>query len=475
MISLIGGAFGVWGSVALLRALSAWQPLSRFPIHVPVEPDINVYIVALVLSLVSGFLFGIVPVRQVLKANPYEIVKGAPGLKAGRRISVRDFLLAGQIAICAVLVTSSMVAVRGLTRSLHSDFGFQPENAMLANTNLGMAGYSGEEVLTMQRRMIDAVKEIPGVTSAAVVSYPPLTMGGITTGVFTEQTTDLTPRNAAAQPYMINISPDYFEAAGTALLAGRPFSWHDNNDAPHVAVVNREFANKLFGSVTKAVGGYFKRRDGARIQVVGIVEDGKYLNLTEDQKPAMFLPVLQSPAGTETWLVVRSSRDSQQLAGAVRDTLRGLDSALVLYLNTWSKELSGALFAPRMATISLGVLGVMGAMLSITGIFGMAAYAVSKRKKELGIRMALGAQRKEILQAALGRAFKVLAFGSAVGLLLGILASRVLASIVYSATPRDPLVLAGVILAMMLVGLVATWIPAYRALSIDPITLLREE
>jgi ABC-type antimicrobial peptide transport system permease subunit len=128
-----------------------------------------------------------------------------------------------------------------------------------------------------------------------------------------------------------------------------------------------------------------------------------------------------------------------------------------------------------MATVSLGVLGMMGAMLSITGIFGMAAYSVSKRLRELGIRVALGAQRKEVLQAALGRAVKLLAFGSAAGLVLGILASRVLASIVYQATPRDPLVLAGVVLVMLLLGLLATWIPAQRALSVDPMMLLREE
>jgi ABC-type antimicrobial peptide transport system permease subunit len=128
-----------------------------------------------------------------------------------------------------------------------------------------------------------------------------------------------------------------------------------------------------------------------------------------------------------------------------------------------------------MATLSLGVLGVLGAMLSVTGIFGLAAYSVSKRKRELGIRMALGAQPKEVLQAALGRPFKLLAFGSAAGLLLGILASRVLASIVYQATPRDPLVLAGVVLAMALLGLLATWIPAQRALSLDPVILLRED
>ena len=188
----------------------------------------------------------------------------------------------------------------------------------------------------------------------------------------------------------------------------------------------------------------------------------------------MFLPILQSPS-SETWLVVRSNRDPQQLAAAMQSTLRDLDAGLPSYIQTWNKELDVALFASRMATISLGVLGVMGAMLSITGIFGMAAYSVSKRLKELGIRMALGAQRKEVLQAALGRAFKLLAFGSAAGLLLGILASRVLASIVYQATPRDPLVLAGVVLAMALLGLLATWIPAQRALSLDPLTLLREE
>jgi ABC-type antimicrobial peptide transport system permease subunit len=137
--------------------------------------------------------------------------------------------------------------------------------------------------------------------------------------------------------------------------------------------------------------------------------------------------------------------------------------------------MNGALFASRMAAASLGVLGTMGAILSVTGIFGMAAYSVSKRKRDLGIRMALGAQRKEVLKAALERAVKLLAFGSAAGLFLGILASRVLAAIVYQATPRDPLVLAGVVLAMAMLGLVATWIPAQRALSLDPAILLREE
>jgi ABC-type antimicrobial peptide transport system permease subunit len=184
--------------------------------------------------------------------------------------------------------------------------------------------------------------------------------------------------------------------------------------------------------------------------------------------------LLQSPS-SETWMVVRSNRDSQALVPAIRNTFRNLDSGLPVYIQTWTKEMDHPLFASRMATLSLGALGLMGSMLTVTGIFGMATYSVSKRLRELGIRIALGAQRKEILQAALGRAFKLLAIGSAAGVILGILASRVLASVVYQATPRDPLVLIGVVLAMLLLGLVATWIPAQRALSIDPLILLREE
>jgi ABC-type antimicrobial peptide transport system permease subunit len=192
----------------------------------------------------------------------------------------------------------------------------------------------------------------------------------------------------------------------------------------------------------------------------------------------MFFPILQSPASS-TILVVRLrpglDSDPLRVGSAMRNALRQMDDSLQVSIETRDKPMETLLFGPRMATISLGVLGVMGAMLSITGIFGMAAYSVSKRLKELGIRVALGAQRKEVLQTALGRAFKLLAVGSMAGLVLGLLATKVLAFIVYQATPRDPLVLCGAVLAMTLLGLVATWIPAQRALSVNPLVLLREE
>jgi len=475
LISLAGGALGLWGSVALLRAVSVWSPFPRFGhFSLPVSPDANVYAMALVLALVSGLLFGIVPLRQVLRANPYQIVKAGPSGTVGRRITLRDLLLAAQIAICAVLVTSSMVAVRGLARSLHSNFGFEPRNTMLLETDLNTLGYGGDNVLEMQRRMIDAVQAIPGVESVGFVGRTPLYGGGFGAPIFTDQTTDLKPSNAVANAMRFNISPEYFRAAGTALLAGRAFSWHDDKDSPRVAVLNRQFAGKIFGSTINAVGRHFKMRDGTRVQVVGVVEDGKYIHLTEDPEPALFLPMLQASI-SETCLVVRSNRDPQSLAAAIHSTVRGLDRGLPFFIETWNQQMDVALFPSRMATVSLGALGVIGAVLAITGIFGMAAYSVSRRLKELGIRLALGAQPKEVLQAALGRAFKLLAIGSAAGLVLELLATRVLASIVYQATPRDPLVLAGVVIAMLLLGLLATWIPAQRALSVDPLTLLREE
>jgi macrolide transport system ATP-binding/permease protein len=478
LLSLAGGVLGLAGSVVILHRLSLWQPIPQYPMHVSVYPDGKVYVVALLLALASGFLFGAVPIRQILRTNPYEIVKaGSAGIIAGgtsRRITLRDVLLVVQIAICAVLVTSSLVAVRGLTRSIHSNFGFDPKNAMLVDTTLGMAGYSGDRIVAMQRRMIDALQTIPGVKSVGFVSQVPLGGGGSTADVFTEQTTDLKTSNAAANVAVFKISPDYFHAAGTSLLAGRNLSWQDDENSPRVAVVNALFARRIFGSVSNALGRFYKTEDGTRVQVIGVAEEGKYYQMTEDPKPAMFLPFLQSHTGMTT-LVVRSERDQQQLAEAIRDKLRSLDDSLPMYIQTWTQGLDIALFPSRVATVALGVLGLLGGLLSITGIFGMAAYSVSKRLKELGIRVALGAQRREVLTAALGRALKLLAIGSGAGLGLGILASRVLASIVYQATPRDPLVLSGVVLAMALLGLMATWIPAQRALSVDPLVLLREE
>jgi predicted permease len=475
LVSLAGGTLGLTGGVVILRLLSGWQPIPNIPINVPVNPDAATYLVALFLALASGLLFGIVPVRQVMRADPWQVIRtGAAGVAGMRRVTLRDVLLAVQIATCAVLVTSSLVAVRGLARSVHSNFGFEPRNVMLASGDLQMAGYTGERTPQMQRRMLDAAEAIPGVTAVGYVSNLPLSLGGGDSYVYTDSTTDFRPTNEAADAMNYNVSPGYLKAAGTKLLVGRNLTLNDDSKAPKVALVNREFAIKVFGSVNKAIGGHFKYWGGERAEVVGVIEDGKYRTLTEEQKPAMFFSFLQH-SDSGTWLLVRSGRDPGEIARALEHKLHGLDAGLPLVLGTWNKELGSALFAARVATVALGVLGLLGALLAVTGIFGMASYTVSKRLHELGIRLALGARRKQVLRAALGRAFNLLAAGSLAGLVLGLLATKVLSFIVYQASPNDPLVLGGVIFTMLVLGLAAAWIPAQKALAVNPIILLREE
>jgi predicted permease len=475
LIALLGGAAGIATGVFLLRALSAWRPVSAFPINVPVNPDVRTYLVAVALALLSGLLCGLAPLRQVFHASPWQVVKTGHASARGRfKLAARDVLLVVQVAVCAVLLTSSLVAVRGLARSLHSSYGFDPHPVLLVSTDLNMAGYTGDRIPAMQRRMLSAVSALPGVASVGLIDNIPLGLDWNEGSIYSAQTTDLRSSNSITDSMQYSVTPGYLQSAGTTLLAGRDVAWTDKKDTPLVAVVNREFARKVFGSVAQAMGGRFQQVDKQSYQVVGVVEDGKYMTLTEDPKPAFFAPLLQSPSSA-IWLVVRAVGDPQPVAGAVRDTVRNLDPALPFTLLTWDREQDSALFAARAATVSLGVLGALGAMLALTGIFGMASYSVTRRLKEMGIRMALGAGHAKILSASLGRAFRLLAIGSAAGVLAGMAATRLLAFIVYQASPRDPIVLVGAILAMLLLGLLATWAPAQRALAVNPSKLMREE
>ncbi|HEX6772896.1 MAG TPA: FtsX-like permease family protein [Acidobacteriaceae bacterium] len=251
-------------------------------------------------------------------------------------------------------------------------------------------------------------------------------------------------------------------------------SWDDTRSKPKVVLVNENFARRLFGSGTAAVGQRFLSGAKDELEIVGVVEDGKYGSLTEDPQAAAFYPLAQS-TDNDTTLVVRSQLPDADTAAAIQRIFNRIDPGLPFTINSWPNSLSLVLFPARVAAAALGVMGLLAAMLAITGTFGMAAYSVSKRMRELGIRVALGAQRARLVCSALERPLVLLTCGSVAGLALGMLVSRLLAQIVYQATPSDPLVLAGVVAAMMLIGLVATWVPARHTLSIDPARLLREE
>lgn len=474
LISTLGGIVGIGFALVLLDALTRWQPITLYPIHVTVIPDARVYGIALVLSLLSGILPGLLPARQIWRTDAMQAMK-AGGTASGvlRRLNLRDVLLGVQIAVCALLVTASLVALRGMMHSLHAPIGFKPEGVIMAQTNMQMGGYSDKSAFAVQRRMIEAVAHIPGVEEVGTTDNPPLNGSGSSSSVFREGATDLRGSNSVFTAHYFSISPGYLRAAQTRLLSGRDFTWADNDTSPKVAIVDQTFAKRMFGD-TRAVGRRFLGGDKTLWEVIGVIEDGKYDSLTEEPKPAMFWPLAQVNE-SDTALVVRSRIPAAEITPALNRVLTGIDSGLPFTFQTWPSALSLVLFPARIATMALGVMGLLAAMLAITGVFGMAAYTVSRRLRELGIRVALGALRMQVLRAALARPFIVLVSGSVAGLILGLLGSHLLAALVYEASPRDPLVLLGALASMILIGLIATWIPARRALAINPAQLLREE
>jgi hypothetical protein len=323
-----------------------------------------------------------------------------------------------------------------------------------------------------KKAIVEAVRAIPGVTAAGMVSRTPFTGGMHGVPIFRPGATDFKLNNSVLAPYVFAMSPGYLEAAGTRLLSGRDVSWHDSANTPYVAIVNQTFARRMWAHVPP-IGQRFIL-SGHLTEVVGVAEDGKYHDMQESPQPVAYMPLPQS-GQDDTEFVVRSRLSPGEMAAALSRMLSGTAPSLPIAAHNWSEALDDELFPARAATVALGAMGLLAAMLAVTGIFGMAAYSVSKRTRELGIRVALGARRGQVMSAALARPMAVLGAGSAVGLLSGIFASRLLEQIVYRADPRDPLVVGGAVLTMALLGIAASAIPVRRALAVDPSRLMREE
>jgi predicted permease len=470
-VALVGGAAGLVSARLLLGVLSRLPVLEDA--HLAAGVDARVYLAGLVLTLGSALLFGMFPVRQVWRSSPLQMMKGgSPGSMHLRRFAMRDLLLGAQIAICMLLVTASLVAVRGMVRALHVPLGFQPRGAMLVEMDLTQVELEFDLAIEKKKGIIEAALSMPGVNAAGAVNRTPFTGGLHGIQVFPPGTTEFKLNNAVLAPYVFATSPGYLDAAGTRLLRGRDFSWHDTAKAPYVAIVNQTFARRVWGEAPP-IGQRFIV-SGHLTEVVGVAEDGKYHDLQESPQPVAYIPMPQSDK-SDTIFVVRSRLGPSEMAAALARTLSGIAPNVPITVHNWSDTLDDELFPARAATVALGVMGLLAAMLAVTGIFGMAAYSVSRRMKELGIRVALGARGTHVMSAAVGRPIVLLGVGSALGLLAGILASRLLGQIVYQANPRDPVVVGGAVLTMALLGIAASAIPARRALAVDPSKLMREE
>jgi predicted permease len=480
VVALIGGSLGFLLARAVLHALSLYHPPFDFPVAVAVQPGITVFLFALALSLVAGLLCALAPARQAARADVLDAIKSSGStVSFGRRIAMRDLLLLVEVTLCCVLVTAAFVSVRGLVRSLSAPLGFEPASVSILSANLSLAHYSAETALPAQRRILDAAAALPGVSSAALATSVPLDLiGQNSTGIYREGKGPLNERDLLLGAPFYAISPRYFETAGTRLVAGRDFTWHDDTHAPLVAIVNQAFAQQLFGT-PHALGRVFRDGAGSNLTIVGIVEDGKYNSLTEGPTPALFYSISQNP-NTATNVLLRTATSATlarpRLAAALTGIVQSVDPNLpISQIAPWQQVIAPVLLPARAATIALGVLGLLALTLAITGIFGLASYSVSRRMRDFGIRIALGAPRQSILHTALGRVTTIVLIGSCLGLLLGLASTRILAAIVYGASANDPLVVTAVVLTMLATGVLSAALPARRALGIEPASLLREE
>jgi predicted permease len=476
VIAFCGGACACLVAWIALTRLATWHPPANFPIQLPVRPEPSLIVIGLAISLVAGVVFGVMPLRQIFKTDPNDAIKsGGIPFPAGRRWAFRDVLLAVQIALCCVTVTAALVSLRGLQKSVTVDLGFNPQDSLRTQFNLSKAGYISDATTDQfQRQLLERVSQIPGVEAAGYSNVTPLDLSGSTTAIFPQESSDFRPSQKAFDSYYYRVSPGYLAASGTRLLAGRDVRFADTKETQAVAIVNQEFARRLFHS-EQVVGRYFKTGSGVPIQIVGVMVDGKQVTLSEDPRPALFFPISQK-GSTNTVIIVRTHRDTAEMVSAIRGAIRDLDVGVpIVESGPWNSQLELTLFPSQVAAVALGLFGAFGLLLSIAGTFGLASYTVSKRSRELSIRVALGAPARQILSVALGRMLVLLGIGSLAGITLGVAASRLLSAIVYQASAQDPFVLAALAFTMVLTGLVSVAGPVRRVLRVDPATLLREQ
>ncbi len=478
MLAIFGGAAGLALAAFLSRLLSQWHAPVDFPLQIEIVPDWRVFAFATIVSLVTGVLFGLGPAVQLSKTNLNGLLKGGSGfvvLKQRFRFALRDLFVTAEVALCFVLVFASILSLSALQHTLTMSIGLQPEGVTTAALDLGLAGYAeAPQGMAFQQRLLTALQELPGVDQTAVSNSMPLSLDQSSATVEAADRPHERGHNAGSASYY-QVSPGFFATLGIRLLSGRDFITHDNQDGPRVAVVNQAFARQIMHT-ENPVGKTFREGFGGPLdEVIGLVEDGKYVSLAEDPRPALFWPGSQRYNSTTT-IVVKSRRPAAEVLGQVRKLIATMDPRIPMYgAGTLESMLGFALVPMHAAALALSAFGILALILAITGIHGLVAYSVARRTRELGIRIAIGARPWEVLRLILGRLAVLVAVGLGAGIVLALAAGQTLSAVIYGASARDPGLLLTLVIVLIIAAGISSWRPARRALRTDPMAALRYE
>src|SRR5437016_1032469 len=475
LLALLSGGVGLLLTNWFLPVLLRLTP-PTLPVRPEVGLDARVFAFTALVSLLTGILFGLAPAWQGTRVNLASALKDDAQAGGVRRSRFASALIVGQISICLVLLIASSLCVRSLFNAQNVRLGFKIENRVTAEVNLKDYGYSAEQMKQFNDRFLERVAALPGIESVAIADYLPLDSRylGITYNV---EGREPPPRQEGYALQTFDVGASYFATMGTALLRGREFAPSEREGAALAAIINQTMADQFWPG-QDAVGRRLfegKPGQGDSYEIIGVVETGKYRTLGENQRPVVFRSRLQHPRPRSTF-VAHVRDDPHTALNAIREATRALDPRLSLSpLETLDRHLALALFPARTTGLLFSVFGAVALLLAVSGLFGVIAYSVSQRTREIGVRMALGASRRNVVNMVLRQGLILAGAGTLIGLAGAFAATRLLRSLLLGVSSMDPITFVMVPLLLLVVALLACLIPARRAARTDPMVALRYE
>jgi predicted permease len=447
--------------------------------------DLRIFVFLTVVCVLNALLFGVVPALRATRVDPNEVLKASQCTQHSARLPLGRFLVAAQLALSLALVVGSGLFLATLRNLYEIDLGFNRENLLMATLDPHLAGFDSKQTKAAYSRMLQELNTLPAVNSATMVNDPLL---GGRAHLSNAKVPSYVPQPgedlANSWTVEYDVGPRFFETLKMPLVAGRDFTERDDENAPLVAIVNEAMAKHFF-AVKNPLGqkillsSIFKASGQASAEVVGLVRNAHYFDVKDERQEAIFVPALQIPAGnfgSEQTLLIRTTGNPVRAASDLRSVVHRIDPNLLLFdVITMRGQLDHSLSTPRLMAMLSSFFGLLALALSAIGLYGVLAYAVTKRTGEIGIRMALGADRGSILGLILGETMRLVSSAIAVGIVLAGAASRLIKSMIYGLTPHDARVFALSALLLLMVAVLATLLPARRAIQVDPMVALRCE
>lgn len=477
LLAVLGAALGAILAALLSRALVAFLTTDGNRLFIGLGIDWRVLGFTGAMAILTCILFGLAPALRATRVEPASVMRASGrGLTSGReKFSMRRLLVVAQMAMSLVLLAGAMLFIRSLQKLVSIDAGFRPEGIVAVSLDLRAAHYPKERIVGIQREMLDKLRQRTGAIAAAQVDMTPVNGGGWDQNVYAE----------GVPGHRIDVlfnrsGPGYFQTMGTGFVAGRDFDEHDNLAAPNVAIINEEFADKFFPG-QNPIGKSFRREESGNhadtlFQIVGLVRNTKYYELREDFRPIVFVAVGQTddPGPGATYVL----RTNAPLGDFYRNAAAGIAEfhpEIGVEFTVLTTQIKNSLTRDRLMAVLAGAFGLLAGLLAVLGLYGVIAYMVARRRNEIGVRIALGASRRQVIGLVMREAVLLLAIGLALGTGLAAWAGQAAASLIYGLKPRDPVTLGGAIALLAAVALIASYGPALRASRLEPMDSLRDD